>query len=149
MSERPRPIGINHVALEVGDLEQALSFYGGIFEIELRGRAPGMAFFEMGDQFLALSQGRSQSADESRHFGLVVDDKEAVRAALAGAGVEPSPGHGLNFRDPWGNQVQVVDYRDVQFTKAPSVLRAMGLAGIEKRPAALRELREKGLEGSG
>ena len=145
MSERPRPIGINHVALEVGDLEQALSFYGSIFEIELRGRVPGMAFIEMGDQFLALSEGRSQPADESRHFGLVVDDKEAVRAALARAGVEPTPGRGLDFRDPWGNQVQVVDYRDVQFTKAPSVLRGMGLADIEKRPAPLRELREKGL----
>jgi predicted enzyme related to lactoylglutathione lyase len=146
MATRPRLLGVNHVALEVGDLAEALSFYGRIFEIELRGRAPGMAFIDMGDQFIALSEGRTQSPDVDRHFGLVVDDKEATRAALANAGVEVLSGRGLNFRDPWGNSVQVVDYRDVQFTKAPNVLRGMDLEGLEKRPEALRELREKGLE---
>jgi lactoylglutathione lyase len=143
---RPRLVGINHVALEVGDLDEALSFYGAIFEIELRGRGPGMAFIDIGDQFVALSEGRSQPPDEARHFGLVVDDKEAVRAALTRAGVEVSPGRGLDFRDPWGNQVQIVEYGQIQFTKAPGVLRGMGLAGLEKSPEALRELREKGLE---
>jgi lactoylglutathione lyase len=143
---RPRLIGINHVALEVGDLEEALSFYGAIFEIELRGRGPGMAFIDIGDQFIALSEGRSQPPDQARHFGLVVDDKEAVRAALRRAGVEASPGRGLDFRDPWGNQVQVVEYGQIQFSKAPWVLRGMGLEGLEKSPQALRELREKGLE---
>ena len=146
MPGRARVVGINHVALEVGDLEEALAFYGEIFELELRGRVPRMAFIEMGDQFIALSEGRTQPADEARHFGLVVDDKEAVRAALQGAGVEVSGGRGLDFRDPWGNHVQVVDYRDIQFTKAPGVLRGMGLEQLEKRPQALQELRDKGLE---
>ncbi len=145
MTARPRLVGINHLALEVDDLDEALTFYGGIFEIELRGRMSGMAFVDMGDQFIALSEGRSQPPDDARHFGLVVDDKEAVRDALREAGVELAPGRGLNFRDPWGNLVQVVDYRDIQFTKAPNVLRGMGLEGLEKRPQALDELREKGL----
>jgi lactoylglutathione lyase len=146
MTGRPRLVGVNHIALEVGDLEEALAFYGRIFEIELRGHAAGMAFIDLGDQFIALSEGRTQPPDQARHFGLVVDDREAVRAALIEAGVEISRGRMLNFRDPWGNNVQVVDYRDIQFTKAPSVLRGMGLEGLEKHPEALRELRDKGLE---
>jgi catechol 2,3-dioxygenase-like lactoylglutathione lyase family enzyme len=145
-SERPRLLGVNHVALEVGDLDRALEFYGGIFEFELRGRSPRMAFLDMGDQFLALSEGRSAGPDESRHFGLVVDDKQATRAALETAGAEIVPGRGLNFRDPWGNFVQVVDYREIQFTKAPAVLAGMGVE-VEKTESALAELREKGLLG--
>jgi predicted enzyme related to lactoylglutathione lyase len=145
MSVRSRLVGINHVALEVGDVEEALAFYGGIFDVELRGRAPGMAFVDMGDQFLALGEGRTQPPDEHRHLGLVVDDKEAVRRALADAGVEILPGRGLDFRDPWGNRIQVVDYREVQFTKAPEVLRAMGLTELGKTEAALDELRRKGI----
>ena len=144
-AKRARLVGINHVALEVGDLGEALAFYGKIFEVEMRGRVPRMVFIDMGDQFLALSEGRGQPPDESRHFGLVVDDKDAVRAALEEARVDVSPGPGLDFRDPWGNHIQVVDYRDIQFTKAPNVLRGMGLADLEKRPGALGELREKGL----
>src|SRR6187402_804856 len=127
-------IGINHVALEVDSIDQALEFYGRFFELRLRGVAPGMAFVDMGDQFLALSEGREQGPDHGRHFGLVVDDKAAVRAALEAAGVEIEPGRRLDFRDPWGNRVEIVDYRDIQFTKAPAVLDAMGLAGVEKRP---------------
>jgi lactoylglutathione lyase len=146
MTTRPRLVGINHVALEVGDLEEALSFYGGIFELELRGRAPGMAFIDIGDQFIALSVGRTQPPDDSRHLGLVVDDKEAVRAALQGAGAEILPSRGLDFRDPWGNHIQVVQYGDIQFTKATGVLQGMGLEDLEKSPQALRELREKGLD---
>jgi lactoylglutathione lyase len=142
---RARLVGINHVALEVGDLEEALSFYGRIFEIELRGRAPGMAFIEMGDQFIALSEGRTQPPDQARHFGLVVDDKEAVRRCLQEAEVEVLPGRGLDFRDPWGNHLQIVAYEDIQFTKAPGVLRGMGLEGLGKSPDARRELRGKGL----
>jgi catechol-2,3-dioxygenase len=145
MSSRPRLVGLNHVALEVGDVEEALAFYGRIFAFELRGRVRGMAFVDLGDQFLALSEGRVQPPDGDRHFGLVVDDKEAVRAALAAAGVEILPGRGLDFRDPWGNRVEVVDYRDVQFTKAPPVLAGMGLDGLEKHERALEELRQKGL----
>jgi catechol 2,3-dioxygenase-like lactoylglutathione lyase family enzyme len=145
VTPRARLVGINHVALEVGDLEEALSFYGRLFAIELRGRVPGMAFIEMGDQFIAFSEGRAQPPDRARHFGLVVDDKEAVRAALQEAEVEILPGRGLDFRDPWGNHVQIIAYEDIQFTKAPGVLRGMGLEGLEKRPEAVRELREKGL----
>ena len=146
MAERARLVGINHVALEVGNLEEALAFYGAIFQIELRGRMRRMAFIDIGDQFIALSEGRSQSPDRDRHFGLVVDDREAVRAALQEAGVEISSGRGLDFRDPWGNQIQIVEYRDIQFTKAPAVLEGMGLESLKKSPAALEELREKGLE---
>ena len=127
-------------------MEEALSFYGAIFQIELRGRMQGMAFIDIGDQFIALSEGRSQAPDRDRHFGLVVDDREAVRAALAEAGAEVLPGRGLDFRDPWGNRVQVVEYADIQFTKAPGILRGMGLEGLEKRPQALKELSEKGLQ---
>jgi catechol 2,3-dioxygenase-like lactoylglutathione lyase family enzyme len=145
MTKRARLVGINHVALEVGDLEEALSFYGRIFKIELRGRVPGMAFINIGDQFIALSAGRTQPADQKRHFGLVVDDREAVRAALHEAAVEILPGGGLDFCDPWGNHLQIVEYVDIQFTKAPQVLHGMGLDGLRKRPEALRELREKGL----
>jgi catechol 2,3-dioxygenase-like lactoylglutathione lyase family enzyme len=145
MSGRPRLVGINHVALEVGDLEAALEFYGAIFDVRLRGREPGMAFVDMGDQFIALSEGRSAPPDGARHFGLVVDDKDAVRAALERAGMAIDPGRRLDFRDPWGNHVQVVDYRDVQFTKAPAVLSGMELDELDKRPQALQELRDKGL----
>ena len=142
----PKLVGINHIALEVGDVEQALAFWESIFgPLELRGRAGSMAFIDMGDQFIALSQGRSQPPDQARHFGLVVDDKEAVRARLNELGVKTF-GRGLDFYDPWGNQIQVVDYRDIQFTKTPEVLRAMGLDGLSKTAAALDELREKGVE---
>jgi lactoylglutathione lyase len=145
MANRARLVGINHVALEVGNLEEALAFYGAIFEIELRGRMRRMAFIDIGDQFIALAEGRSQPPDQSRHFGLVVDDREAVRAALEEAGVEILTGRGLDFRDPWGNQIQIVEYGDIQFTKAPGVLEGMGLETLRKRPEALEELREKGL----
>ena len=145
MSRRARLIGVNHVALEVGDLEEALDFYGRIFDFELRGRVPGMAFIDMGDQFLALSEGREQPSDDERHFGLVVDDRDAVRRALTEAGVQIEPGRGLDFSDPWGNRVEVVEYGDIQFTKAPAVLDGMGAGDVEKSEAALRELREKGL----
>jgi lactoylglutathione lyase len=145
VAERVRLVGMNHVALEVGDLEEALAFYGRVFEVTLRGRSPGMAFVDLGDQFLALSEGRTQPPDEHRHFGLVVDDREAARRALEEAGAEILPSRGLDFRDPWGNLVQVVDYRDVQFAKTDAVLRGMGLDGLGKSDAALAELREKGL----
>ena len=138
-------VGINHVALEVGDVDEALAWYGRLFELELRGRAGDrMAFIDMGDQFIALAHGRTQPPDRERHFGLVVDDKEAVRRAPVDAGVPVSSPPGLDFRDPWGNHVQIVDYRDVQFTKAPEILRGLGLE-LEKTEQAKAELREKGL----
>ena len=142
---RARLVGLNHVALEVGDVEKALEFYGRIFDFELRGRAGRMAFVDMGDQFVALAQGRTQPPDAHRHFGLVVDDKEVARRALQEAGVDVAPSGRLDFRDPWGNHVEVVDYREIQFTKDENVLRGMGLDGLEKNEAALAELRAKGL----
>jgi catechol 2,3-dioxygenase-like lactoylglutathione lyase family enzyme len=142
---RSRLVGINHVALEVGELDAALQFYGSIFELRGVEREPGMAFIDMGDQFLALSQGRSQPRDQARHFGLVVDDKSAARAALEGRQVAILPGRRLDFHDPWGNQIQVVGYGDIQFTKAPRVIRGMGLDHLQKRAAAIQELRTKGL----
>jgi catechol 2,3-dioxygenase-like lactoylglutathione lyase family enzyme len=145
MELRAKLVGFNHIALEVGDLEEALDFYGRIFEFELRGRSGGMAFIDAGDQFLALVEGRTQPPDEHRHFGLVVDDKRAVRRALRQAGAEMLPGKGLDFRDPWGNRWQVVEYGEVQFTKAQHVLRGMGLGDLKKTEKALEELRRKGL----
>jgi lactoylglutathione lyase len=142
---KTRLVGINHVALEVGDIDKALEFYGRFFELELRGRSGRMAFIDIGDQFIALSSGRSQGPDRARHFGLVVDDKERVRRALQDAGVPVQRAGSLDFRDPWGNNVQVVDYREIQFTKAENVLRGMGLDGLEKTEDALEELRAKGL----
>ncbi|MGO9887242.1 MAG: VOC family protein [Solirubrobacteraceae bacterium] len=143
-----RLVGINHIALEVDDVDDALAWYGRFFEFELRGRAgPRMAFIDMGDQFIALAAGRSQPPDDARHFGLVVDGKEAVRAALRGAGVAVQASGSLDFEDPWGNHVQVVDYRDIQFTKTSEVLRAMRLDGLEKTEAAQREIRDRGLGG--
>lgn len=139
-----RAVGINHVALEVGSLDDALGFYGRLFDVELRGRIPGMAFVDMGDQFLALAERGDREPDGERHFGLVVDDREEVLAAAREAGVEIFGGN--SFRDPWGNHVQVLDYSEIQFSKTPEVLRGMGLA-LEKAEAAKAELREKGLAG--
>ncbi len=137
-----RAVGMNHIAIEVGSLDEALAFFGSLFELELRSRIPGMAFIDMGDQFLALAERSAREPDAERHFGLVVDDRAAVLAAAREAGVEIFGGN--SFRDPWGNHVQIVEYGDVQFTKAPEILRAMGLE-LEKSESAKAELREKGL----
>jgi catechol 2,3-dioxygenase-like lactoylglutathione lyase family enzyme len=150
IAERYRPgmarlVGINHVALEVGDVEEALALYGRLFDFELRGRAGRMAFVDMGDQFLALSEGRRQPPDDGRHFGLVVDDKPAVRAAIEREGLQILPGRGLDFLDPWGNRIEVVDYRDIQFERAPGAKRKLGIEGLEKSEAAKAEIRERGL----
>ena len=144
---RPQLVGINHVALEVGDVDEALAFYGRLFAFELRGRVPGMAFVDLGDQFLALSEPKRGGPDAERHFGLVVDDREAAREAVRAAGLAAGePGGHLRFSDPWGNAIEVVDYRDVQFSKTAGVLRALGLPGAQKSEAAGKEIRERGLE---
>ena len=140
-------VGINHIALAVGDVDEAVDFYGRIFDLEVRGRVRGMAFLDMGDQFLALAQADPVDQDPGRHFGLVVDDRGRVRDALQKAGVDIEPSRGLRFRDPWGNLVEVVQYSDVQFTKAPEVLAGMELGGLHKSEQAQMELREKGLGG--
>ena len=145
MGARAKLVGLNHIALEVGDVEEALEFYGRIFEFELRGRGGRMAFIDMGDQFIALAAGRTQEPDAHRHFGLVVDDKEVARQALQEAGVDVQSSGSVDFRDPWGNHVQVVEYSEIQFSKTESVLRGMGLDGLKKSERALEELRSKGL----
>ena len=141
-ARKARLVGVNHVALEVGDVDEALAFYGRVFDFTLRGRSAGMAFIDMGDQFIALSTERSQPPDRHRHFGLVVDDKEAALSRLREEGVEV---RGNDFLDPWGNRIQVVEYGEIQFTKAPSVVRGMGIEGLEKSERALAELRAKDL----
>jgi catechol 2,3-dioxygenase-like lactoylglutathione lyase family enzyme len=146
VAKRARLIGFNHVALEVGDLDEALALYGRLFEFALRGRhGDRMAFIDMGDQFLALSAGRTQPADDSRHFGLVVDDLDAARAAVEREGLEILGRRGLDFLDPWGNRFQVVDYRAIQFERTPGVKRKLGVEGLGKTDAARAEIAERGL----
>ena len=143
-THKPKLVGINHIALEVGDIDQALAFYGKIFDFTLRAKRPGNAFIELGDQFINLMQSSAEHHDWRRHFGLVVDDRSQVRALVEVAGGELLPGPFLDFLDPWGNRVEIVEYRDIQFTKAPHIINAMGLeAG--KSEKALRELEEKGM----
>jgi catechol 2,3-dioxygenase-like lactoylglutathione lyase family enzyme len=145
MPDPARLIGINHVALEVGDLGEALALYGRLFSFEMRGRVPGMAFIDIGDQFLALAEGRRQGHDDGRHFGLVVDDKAAVRAAVEREGLEMVGGRRLDFYDPWGNRIEVVAYGDIQFDRVAGVKRKLGIAGLEKTAQAQREIRDRGL----
>jgi predicted enzyme related to lactoylglutathione lyase len=144
-TKRARALGVNHVALEVGDIEEALAFYARLFDFTLRGKSATAAFIDLGDQFLALQKGRRQPGDDGRHFGLVVDDKEAVRAALAAAGVKVLPGRFLDFLDPWGNRIEIVGYETIQFTKAPNVLKGMGVSNLQKTAQALEELSDKGM----
>jgi lactoylglutathione lyase len=146
MSQKARFVGINHVALDVGDVDEALDFYGRLLDFELRGRIGNkMAFLDAGDQFIAIAAGRRQPGDDSRHFGLVVDDSAVVREALEREGVAILPGRGLDFLDPWGNRVQVVQYDEIQFTKSASALKSLGARGLGKTPEAEAEMREKGL----
>jgi lactoylglutathione lyase len=142
---KARAVGFNHVALEVGSIDEALEFYGKLFDIKLRSRSDTDAFIDLGDQFLALQSGRKQSADDGRHFGLVVDDKEAVRAILEAEGVEILPGRFLDFLDPWGNRIEIVGYENIQFTKAPYILKGMGMDDLRKSDTAIQELTEKGM----
>ena len=145
MSEdRARAVGINHVALEVADIDAALEFYGRLFEFELRGRGERSAFIDLGDQFIALFKGESEARDVGRHFGLVVDDPAKARPLLEEMGVELMPGPGIDFLDPWGNYVQLVTYGKIQYMKTPAVLRAMGLGDLDKTAAARREIADKG-----
>ena len=143
--EKPRVVGLNHIALEVGDIDEALAFYGRLLKFELRGKSDSMAFIDLGDQFIALQKGRKQPADDGRHFGLVVEDKEVARKALKAAGVTLLDGPFLDFRDPWGNRIEIVGYDNIQFTKAPNVLRGMGMTHLTKNEKAKKELVEKGM----
>ena len=144
VKNKARALGINHIVLEVGDLDKALIFYGQIFEFNLRGRNDNNAFIDMGDQFIQLRLGRTQEADGARHFGFVVDNREAVKQALEEMGVEMLE-HRMNFHDPWGNRVEVVSYEDIQFTKAPNIIRGMGIKKLEKTSSAINELAKKNM----
>ena len=142
---KARAIGVNHVALEVGDVDAALDFYGSLLEFELRSRSDTAAFIDLGDQFINFSLGRRQEPDDDRHFGLVVDDRTLVARALEKMGVSLLPGPFMDFLDPWGNRVEIIDYTGIQFTKAPHVLKGMGLDGLGKTTEAIAELTEKGM----
>ncbi len=144
-TKKARALGFNHVALEVGDIDAALEFYGRFLDFELQSKSATMAFIGLGDQFINFSKGRRQTPDDERHFGLVVDDTEAARRALDKIGVDILPGPFLDFRDPWGNRVEIIAYKDIQFTKAPHVLRGMGVENLEKTRKALDELAAKGM----
>lgn len=140
-----RLVGINHIAFEVSDLDETLAWYERFFDVTLRGRRETMAWIDLGDQFIALTVAPVPTADRSRHVGIVVSDKEGLRRALSDAGAEVATSGSLRVRDPSGNLLEIVDYRDVQFSKTDAVLGGMGLAGLEKSPAAREELRNKGL----
>ena len=144
-ARRPRMVGLNHIALEVGDVDAALAFYGSIFEVRLRGKAEGAAFVDMGDQFIALMQGPVRAVAGQRHFGLVVDDRSAVRMLAEAAGAELLDGPSLGFLDPWGNRIEVVEYADIQFAKVEHVLHGMGLR-LEKSEKAKQDLVAKGMK---
>ncbi len=146
--KKARALGINHVVLEVGDLDEALKFYGSIFEFTLRGKSERNAFIDLGDQFIQLSLGKAQGADDKRHFGFVVDNREPVAGSLDKLGVKRLDQR-LNFRDPWGNRIEVVPYDDIQFTKSPNVLKGMGVGGLEKTQNAMEELKKKGMSPQG
>lgn len=143
--QRPKLVGINHVAIEVGDLDAALELYGRLFEFELRGRVPGMAFIDIGDQFLAVAEGRTQGPDDGRHFGLVVDDRDAVIAAARHEGLRVIEGGG-DFVDPWGNRFQPVTYAEVQFERTAGVKRKLGIEGIDKSESARAKIRDAGID---
>ena len=142
--KKARALGINHVVLEVGDLDEALKFYGAIFDFNLRGKSERNAFIDLGDQFIQLTLGKTQSADDKRHFGFVVDNREPVARALEELGVQRLDQR-LNFRDPWGNRIEVVSYNDIQFTKSAYILKGMGIDTLEKSPNAINELKKKGM----
>lgn len=145
MSDKPRLVGMNHVALEVGDIDAALAFWGAIFDIKLRSRDENTAFIDMGDQFIALMKTDTPHRDEHRHFGLIVDDRSRIRELAEAAGAEILPTGRLDFLDPWGNFIQIIEYRDIQYSKTDGVLRGMGLSDLEKTDAAKQELAGKGM----
>ena len=142
---RARAVGINHIALEVGEIDEALEFYGSFLEFDVQSRSENAAFIYFGDQFINFSRGRRQGPDDDRHFGIAVDDKDLVRRTLAEMGVELLDGRFLDFLDPWGNRVEITTYTNIQFSKADHVLRGMGLGHLKKTDQAIEELRKKGM----
>jgi predicted enzyme related to lactoylglutathione lyase len=144
-SRKGRAVGINHIALEVADIAAALDFYGKFLDFELHEQNEDQAFIYFGDQFINFTRHADRLPDQRRHFGIAVDDRELVRSTLKQMGVELLEGPFLDFLDPWGNRVEIVGYDNIQFTKAPHVLRGMGLENLSKNDSATKELREKGM----
>jgi catechol 2,3-dioxygenase-like lactoylglutathione lyase family enzyme len=144
--KKPRLVGINHVAIEVGDIDAALEWYGRIFDFTLRGKGEHNAFIDMGDQFINLTRLPEHRAEgvEKRHIGFVVDDRSRVIELAKGAGAVMVEGPFLDFLDPWGNRLEIIEYSNIQFTKAPQVLRGMGLS-LDKNASARKELADKGM----
>ena len=158
-SRKPRLIGINHVAIEVDDIDEGLAWYGQIFDFTLRGKSERNAFIDMGDQFINmtlpqvpragderrnLERRRADRRTERRHIGFVVDDRSRIVELAKAAGATMVEGPFLDFLDPWGNRLEIIEYSNIQFTKAPNVLRGMGLA-LDKNQNARKELAEKGM----
>ena len=145
-SKKARAVGFNHVALEVGDIEAALAFYGRLFDFELRGKGATSAFIDLGDQFINITRvpDYRQEGVERRHIGFVVDDRSRIIELAKAAGAEMVEGPFLDFLDPWGNRLEIIEYSNIQFTKAPNVMRGMGLK-LEKNDNARKELAEKGM----
>lgn len=142
---KARAVGINHVALEVGDIDEALAFYGAFLDFEIESKSETLAFVYFGDQFINFTKGRNQGPDERRHFGIAVDDKDLVRRTLEAMGVELLDSRFLDFLDPWGNRVEITTYTNIQFSKAGHVLKGMGLEHLVKSDSALAELRKKNM----
>jgi len=145
MANKAIPVGINHIALEVGDIDEAMEFYGGFLELDIVRRSERAAFVYFGDQFVNFMAGRRQGPDEVRHFGIAVDDKALAIRRLEEMGVKLLDGPFTDFLDPWGNRVELTTYTNIQYTKADHVLRGMGLGHLEKTPEALQELAAKGM----
>ena len=145
-SRKPRLIGINHVAIEVGDIDEALAWYGQLFDFTLRGKGERNAFIDMGDQFINLTRVPDHRVEgvERRHIGFVVDDRSTMKARAEAIGATMVEGPFLDFLDPWGNRLEIIEYSNIQFSKAPNVMRGMGLA-LDKNASAKKELADKGM----
>ena len=146
---RARPVGINHIALEVGDIREALDFYRGFLDFEVSFENEKAAFIYFGDQFINFMTGRRQGPDEGRHFGIAVDDKPLAIERLKEMGVELLDTRFTDFLDPWGNRVELTTYTNIQYTKADHILKGMGLGHLKKTPNAIEELAKKGMAPEG
>ena len=138
-------IGINHVALEVGNIAEALAFYGSFLNFTITSQSEDAAFIYFGDQFINFAKGRTQTPDEKRHFGIAVDNKELVRDTLIEMDVALLGGRFLDFLDPWGNRIEITTYTNIMFSKHTTILRGMGMDHLQKTDEALSELDKHGL----
>jgi catechol-2,3-dioxygenase len=144
-ASKARAIGINHLGLEVGDIDEAVEFYGRFLDFEIHERSATAAFIYFGDQFINFVKNNDRKPDQMRHFGIAVDDKPLARRTLEAMGVKLLDSRFLDFLDPWGNRVEITTYANIQYTKADHVLRGMGLGHLAKTEEALAELRAKGM----